>query len=255
MFSINQKMKYVGWVLAIVLGMLLVFSVIAIADSQFNIDPDYPGYVNSGLTIDLAYRFTQMSVNAYFRVHGHYPESWQAVVDDGLCPAQLLSASGNVVDPGDGSLDFNGDSQYSLQNGNAYVSFKFLNQAHHTQLNGDQVTYGEFLQAGAAATGNDELLEIVGDIDQLRLYAYLSYCETAIYHYLNRYGTVPPDWQTLLDSGLAPINGDTPNPKSGQPMSASTGAWSIRYEKVDQDTYILRHRDQTGQEPACRISY
>lgn len=223
----------------------------------------YPGYhpeAGTRMAADVALSAVQAGVQAYYLIHGHWPQSWALVIEEGIHQAPLPAFAGGTIDPDDPNLDFNGDLHYLPgESGQAQVlEMQDLfggNTVYSCSLMPPAMTYDDMFNLPLPAGMADEYRPFLQDEEMLRLFAILHCVKDSLLVYRDVHGQVPADWADLCSSGLAPTGLQGVNPVTGQAIRGDGSAGDIYYEKLGPDRYLLHHVNRNGTFPNFLITY
>jgi len=230
--SLNMRILWLGVLVSLLIAPTILFAEEATSDGMEGIeaagfgyiDGDYPGWNTSH---DFFYHRSDSMVRwglfYYYRIYGTWPDTWQAVVDEGIYQAPLTGFSNdNIVTPDDPVMRFAGDCYYDVDQAGdtARVSVvRYLDGMHYEfyNISPPKRTYDEFLPLldETLLRGTPTMVYYLDDINWLRFFAIMGMIDKCISDYKILHGDFPHDWAEFMASGLAPIDENSVNPLTG----------------------------------------
>lgn len=185
-------------------------------------EPSYPGKGDK-TTVYYPVSYVSAAVECYYKAYGRWPANWQEVVDTGMIQVDLVTPTGQVIDPGDGELNFRFDVVYMGVDTKASASRPpalVLTQVaaapkgpntHHVPV---PPTYRERLMATASYI--DRPWQPYVEEDGLRLMMAASMLQTALLAFNMANGRWPTSVDEFFASGMSPLDQQSVNPVTGE---------------------------------------
>ena len=208
--------------------------------------------------------FIDEAPQAYYKVFGKWPESFQAIIDEGLIRENLTLDGVHVITPDDGVLDGPYDRLYKYNGPQTPPQIVFQGQislSEAAQNNPVAVATSINYPDGTAASSLPDLKEGVvfawqnrrymdghsdsmfpessrrysGNLEAYKLMAIAYMCMLGSSDYKSIYGDFPSneDWGSFVDSGFCPVTSDMLNPLSGKPFSADGSDFSFDFRRIE----------------------
>lgn len=215
---------------------------------------EYPGR-GARTTVYYPVTYAQHALQAYYQAYGVWPATWDALIATGVLQTELRSPQGELIEPGDGSIDFRFDLYYDAAAtlsdttgvGPALIRYrsKEAPEAVRTIEVPVRPTYRETLVTFAPRI--DREWEPYVTPDALKLMMLAAMMHTAVLTFQLAHGEPPASLEELLASGLSPMDYSSHNPVTGQLLRfdgsphdlaiisepGGAGSLGIRIEPVD----------------------
>jgi len=200
---------------------------------------------------------------AYFRVFETWPETWGTIEQAGLIQVELLNPEGGTFDMDDHTWNGMTDYHYVYQGTGKCPMIMTATKANsnkviHAVLDEPAKTYLEwfewasgFARERAAVTNADysdynDFTEYEGDQQLLSLFAIRDLLDVSIGWYCSLHKQPPKTWKELMESGLAPIDENSINPKTGERFKGDGSPYDFEYRLSEDGKYFLRVVDRDG---------
>lgn len=195
------------------------------------------------------------TIQAYYKMGGTWPANWAEIKRLRLFQADLITPDGQVVDPDDGNLDYNGDAVYVPPIRNELPRVIYVT---NLGSGGRDITNYEIQ---APATYHDRMLSIANSsvvqdheswrngaerVDLFRAFALASIMDLSIDLFKMCHGRVPNNLQELMSSGLSPIDSNSVNPTTGDPSIGTRDSYEVLYQRYHDDGCSLTVLDMNG---------
>jgi hypothetical protein len=209
-----------------------------------------PTAVEVGLSA-VPYNTVNFALMSYWMMYGRFPDHWSDVVSAGLVQRPLSIPGSGAVDPDDGSLDFAGDVAYFGAQPDGSCRFDALISigdgmppgVHSLKINPLEKTYAQLY----STSDNQSLQQMLQQDDWLRLMGIAS----VLGQQLMTYAWARPGEKFTLDeflhSGYAPVDENSINPVTQQPLKFDGSAMNLRLITPNGAATVM---DAEGN-PAC----
>jgi hypothetical protein len=222
---------------------------------------DYPGWnPDRGIAVDVARHQLQLGMQYYYMVYGYWPASWQDVVRAKLIQVPLVGFQGQIIDPDDQSLDFEGDCYYDVSTATSQ-QVQLLQLLDISGMYIDHIviphftTYEELFMDLENYKLPPAEIAVMRQLNFKQYFAIIGISRSGLDLYYRVYGHYPSTWMDFLNSGLAPINRESINPMTGNPFYGDGRAGDLYYEYLSPDAFKLFHVNLDGSYPEVRFSY
>jgi hypothetical protein len=195
----------------------------------------YP-YSREGGFQEMAAHWIQHGAMYYRAEHGIWPESWRAVIDDGLFQATLYSPFGDVIDPDDGSIDHPCDAVYN-QNGLDAKVLKNVVLRVPSRIETVDIfpmeSYESVFSALSVSKPETNPGEILDDPRHLKLCAMAGMLRVSLEDFYTLRDRYPATLHELTHSGIGCFGSDSLNPLTGKPFEGNGRPLDFLYEVYD----------------------
>lgn len=164
--------------------------------------------------------FVQAALLAYYRAHGEWPASWQAVVDAGLQQVPLRNKPGQLINPDSPELSQLSDVWYdaasSRDNRKPAAIWTLRKVGGEPELEELRpiASYRQVFIASSSQS-NEDYRKFLTE-DSLALMACASVIESAVLGFRIYHERYPSSLEELLDSPFTPITRNSINPATGE---------------------------------------
>jgi hypothetical protein len=231
------------------------------SEDEYGFAEEYPGIASDGSKIvDVSVGMVQLGIQYYFKVYGEWPDNWGEVVEKGLCQVPLVGYRMELINPDDGSFDFNGDVVYdSTEQADGSVIVSEVIDIDGYVVKNIPVTppvdYSELLPVLLEFEGSRNLSAQFADENWLRQFAATGMIRERVLLYIDLEGGVPCSLNDLIVHGLSPYDYDSVNPLTGREYSFDGRALDIYYDPIDLDSFEVLPVDGNGKLPEVRFTY
>lgn len=227
--------------LTAVLCILALGALLSAAAKPVKIDPAYAARFQSqrGDYMLPAVTWLAMAPQAYYRVYGVWPETWQALRASGLMQVDLLSPEGYVIDPDDAKWDGVYDTRYVYRGPKQaplLVTKPDGKLEKSEEIGLPAWTIQQYLTEQGQLDGQDYSF-LSREEGRVKLIALRAMLAEAIRLFGEQYGRLPSGMDELLQSGLAPLDAASLNPLTGAPFKGDGSANDYRYETFKAGRY------------------
>jgi len=211
--------------------------------------------------------YVQGALRAFYRAHGRWPTDWAEVLSTGMLQVPLLSPAGEIIDPGDGKLDFRFDVFYDAAATHAKAATDKQSPALIRSRIKKELGFVETIELPVLPTYRQTLMTFAPKVnrdwrpyvepDALKLMMAAAMMGEAIlaFHLANdRY---PNSVEEFLASGLAPLDYNSLNPVTGQPfrLDGSPNDLLLISRQNPDGLYTLKVEPVDAQGEPFRILY
>ncbi|MCB1221529.1 MAG: hypothetical protein H7A35_06890 [Planctomycetales bacterium] len=221
--------------------------------------------------------FISEAPQAYFKVFGEWPETFQAIIDEGLIRDNLTIDGEHVISPDDGILDGYYDRLYIYrgpQTPPQIATMGSVKLSENAQEHADSTGFISTLPDGSTAMSLPNLkplhvyaeqskrkLESDPDLNanasearyggnlaahKLMAIAYMCMVGSGEYHAV--YGTFPAneDWEQFVDTGFCPVTSDMLNPATGMPFNTDGSPFSLDFMHLPNGSFTVSVHGDNG---------
>lgn len=241
------------------------------------VDSDYPGAnpIGSDGVIDYELYWVKAGLCTYYQLKGRWPDKWEDVVKEGIFLSDLVTVEGHIIDPDDSKMDYFGDVYYTpLGDGEVDARFTYVYDMDGMQIKqfvleppttfADQYTW--MAENGQLTRNNEKakkyISALVQDPQRMKQIALATMLYKGIRLYNVIHGQPPATWNEYINSGLAPIKGDSINPVTGELFRGDGSAGDFLYKCYspgeignENPAIYFTHIDLDGNKPLVRMSY
>ena len=187
--------------------------------------------------IDTASWLVQEGAQAYFKVFGTWPASWQDVEAAQLVQVELVSLSGNEIDPDDQSLDFAWDIQYVPQTGGNPPQIAQRVSVEDGRVNMYEIFPVKSYTERFGESENPDIRSALLNEDRLKQWAISGMLFRSLTLYLTLFEEYPETYQEFVCTGVTCIDSSSINPLTQESFKGDGSSNDILFfPKADPDT-------------------
>lgn len=256
-------MKYYGVWTAMASAMGMMIAVLLLMSQQALAATDATSTdlheVQEGVFLYTTPTWLAVAPVAYYKVYGEWPENWSAIADAGLFQVSLASASGEPIDPDDGSFDFNGDMAYHYRGPQTKPLIQRAGARGGLIVQAEEVADAPYSYAHYLTNfGYEEQAELYGPLveqpERLKMFALQRMLIFAVGWFSRLHGRVPLTWKEFMTSGLTPIDEHSVNPITGGPFYGDGRASNFLFQSDGEHWYNIQVTDDQADTP-WRVNY